>query len=274
MVGLCNALCIWDHFHLLKKVWPEKFGPHVFAKLENGLRGMLGAESPAAFEEAFQHVRRHLLSDPVNLDYIKTGFYHHPEKFATFKINEVEGSMERKGDTPAEQNHSSIVSHLGNGSCQPIENQIMKLFTRQKELLAKRNTATARYNLVCDNLAAEESDPSEEEAILVLSNYAYNQIWETEKQESMYYTRQVLEDGSTRVHRKGAPAASARVIAPGERCNDGSSGVHFQQSIGNAHWLLLRHRFCLSSTKLSILISMMQSKQCRITMMMRHHQHY
>jgi hypothetical protein len=219
MVGLCNALCIWDHFHLLKKVWPEKFGPHVFAKLENGLRGMLGAESPAAFEEAFQHVRRHLLSDPVNLDYIKTGFYHHPEKFATFKINEVEGSMERKGDTPAEQNHSSIVSHLGNGSCQPIENQIMKLFTRQKELLAKRNTATARYNLVCDNLAAEESDPSEEEAILVLSNYAYNQIWETEKQESMYYTRQVLEDGSTRVHRKGAPAASARVIAPGERCN-------------------------------------------------------
>jgi hypothetical protein len=127
-VGLHFALCIWDHFHLLKKVWPEKFGPVLYAKLEHGLRGMLSAESPEVFDDAFQKVRQFLLSDPSNLDYIKTGFYDHPQKFATFKINEVEGSMERKGDTPAEQNHSSIVSHLGKGSCQPIEKQIVKLF--------------------------------------------------------------------------------------------------------------------------------------------------
>jgi hypothetical protein len=128
LVGLCYALCISDHFHLLKKVWPEKFGPVLYAKLEHGLHGMLNAESPEAFDDAFQQVQQFLLSDPSNLDYIKTGFYDHPQKFDTFKINEVEGSMERKGDTPAEQNHSSIVSHLGKGSCQPIKNQIVKLF--------------------------------------------------------------------------------------------------------------------------------------------------
>jgi hypothetical protein len=96
LVGLCYALCIWDHFHLLKKVWPEKFGPVLYAKLEHGLHGMLNAESPEAFDDAFQQVQQFLLSDPSNLDYIKTGFYDHPQKFDTFKINEVEGSMERK----------------------------------------------------------------------------------------------------------------------------------------------------------------------------------
>jgi hypothetical protein len=177
---------------------------------------MLNAESPEAFDDAFQKVRQFLLSDPSNLDYIKTGFYDHPQKFATFKINEVEGSMERKGDTPAEQNHSSIVSHLGKGSCQPIENQIVKLFERQKELLAKRNTAAARYKLQCSNLAEEEDDPREQEAILVLSKYAYENLWVIEKQQSMYYTRKEMEDGSTRVHRMGAAVTSARIVLPGE----------------------------------------------------------
>jgi hypothetical protein len=56
LVALRYALCIWDHFHLLKKVWPEKFGPVLYAKLEHRLHGMLNAESPEAFDDAFQQV--------------------------------------------------------------------------------------------------------------------------------------------------------------------------------------------------------------------------
>ena len=117
--------------------------------------------------------------------------------FAKFKIAEVVGNMERCGSTHAEQNHASIVSQLGEGSAQDVLRQIEKLLERQKELLAKRNTATAAYALVCKVRAASlDKDPSSK-AALCLSKFANEDLWLAQKEEAdKNYTSKIRENGA------------------------------------------------------------------------------
>jgi hypothetical protein len=63
------------------------------------MNSMLNAPSQRTCDETFEAIGEIFLSDPEKL---------HPEQFAPFKINLFEGSLQRLGSVPAEQNHSLI----------------------------------------------------------------------------------------------------------------------------------------------------------------------
>jgi hypothetical protein len=115
-----------------------------YIRLRGPMNSMLNAQSQRACDEAFEVIEEMLRSDPEKLQYV-CDFSEHPERFAPFKINLIEGSLQRLGSVPPEQNHSSIVSHLGKGCAQKMEEQIRQLLTRQQEILSKKQTKRVRY---------------------------------------------------------------------------------------------------------------------------------
>jgi hypothetical protein len=102
LLGLDQTCLFLDHWHLLNEVWPKELGLHLFKKVEDGLKKMVYAETLEGYEEAWKSVEaRSVLQNPAKLTYLRTKFYEKPEMYASFKIAEVEGNMERHGSTHA-----------------------------------------------------------------------------------------------------------------------------------------------------------------------------
>ena len=63
----------------------------------------------AAFESNFKKPKSVIANNPAHLEYLCES-HDHPELFAQYKINEVEGSMIWYGSQFLDANHASIVS--------------------------------------------------------------------------------------------------------------------------------------------------------------------
>jgi hypothetical protein len=201
------------------KVWPEYFGIATYQKIRSGMLGMCSAESRTAFDSAYGTVRVIFANDPLQLQYVTETFYDHPERFARFVINLVDGSLNLCGSQPSEQNHSGVCAYLGTGCAQPLHDQIGKLFTRKREQVAQKETNRRIYQLDCMATANKKiMTVDDKEALLTLSKHAYNEIWCKMRNEAKNYSCTGEPNEVQAVQRNGQHPESARLIPPGERC--------------------------------------------------------
>ena len=130
-----------DCWHLLNEVWPKphNFGPKFF-EVKHFLKSMLLSQTKREWDDAFQGARLLLQGHPT-LQKKLLDVHGNPKYYAGYYLNDVsEGSLGKMGDAPAEQNHSSIVSHIGGGGTMQISEQIKALLERQAERSRVRST--------------------------------------------------------------------------------------------------------------------------------------
>ncbi len=71
-----NDTCrlMWDHYHILKSVWPKKLGPFHFSENRPLLSRLLNAHSEQAFDEKLTELRKNLSQNGLILSHIwRTG---------------------------------------------------------------------------------------------------------------------------------------------------------------------------------------------------------
>jgi hypothetical protein len=224
---------IWDSHHLRSQVWPsaEGLGQRLYDMVSEDLGLLLFGQTRAIYDVAYGRIAAKLASNPAKLEYIKTRYYDHPERFAQFYVKRIPGNLGKSSSQPAESNHSSVVAHLGPGSTQDIVMQITDLYSRQKRLADAHATEDAKYEKQSRLEARQANNESEEEALCALSKWGYNDYWKPLAHLAVDYTHERLENGD-RIKRNGMPLESARFIPDGERCNcdwrleTGSECVH------------------------------------------------
>ena len=65
-----------------------------------------------AWDEACNDTIGQVQTEPRLVKYIQ-GIYGNPQRFSGYILVEIEGNLQCHGSAHVEQNHSSIVSHLG-----------------------------------------------------------------------------------------------------------------------------------------------------------------
>ncbi|GAX19166.1 hypothetical protein FisN_15Lu336 [Fistulifera solaris] len=221
MIGLSTdtTSILWDHFHLLNFVWPKELGKSLFDRISDDARKMLNSKTKDGFDQACAAISEILIATPEKYHYFKEGFMNQPHKCASYVINNIPMSLGRKGDTPAEANHSSIQAHLGSGGSRELFEQVEQLLQRQHEIGQQHHVADLQYHQNCSIRSQQlsKTDPSESEALNNLSKYAYSQIWSVEKAAASNYILTLMPHNAVKVVRRGLE--DGRIIAMGERCN-------------------------------------------------------
>jgi hypothetical protein len=220
MVGLSRLTThmFYDHFHLQTFVWPTALGKELYSRISHSAIDMLNSESNKEFEVACEAIKHVLGPYPDKYEYFK-GYMDHPERFAAFMIDQVPLSLCRRGDTPAEANHSSINRHLGGGGVRPLAEQVHLLLERQHEIVTLRHTSETKYYFDCLILARQmKSDPSNAEAIQTLSSFAYEK-WCEQRMRAKDYQCVLHEDGSNTIQWMRSNSAKTRTIIMDGRCD-------------------------------------------------------
>jgi hypothetical protein len=84
------------------------------------------------------------------------------------------------GSVPAEQNHASVVAHLGDGASWEISQQITHLMNRQKELTKQRTEKENSHFCSTLNYKSKkhgQERKDDESAKKILSNFAYQKLF-------------------------------------------------------------------------------------------------
>jgi hypothetical protein len=94
----------------------------------------------------------------------------------------MEGSLGKQGDSHAEQNHSSIVAHLGNGGTLNLAGQVCHLIKRHKSNVLRRQQADYALTITSSNYKSKYSSlikaRDDKNAKKTLSSFAYKQFTE------------------------------------------------------------------------------------------------
>ena len=219
MIGLSESSTriFWDHFHLQSFVWPTALGQDLFARIAPHAVTMMNSQSATDFATACESIKRILISYPEKYTYFKEGYMDRPEKFAAYFIDEVPLSLGRRGDTPAEANHSSINKRLGGGGARQLTDQVRLLLERQHEIVTGRLSDDTKHNHTSTVLSRQmKNDPSAQQAIITLSKYAYEK-WSEERLRAREYVCNEQNDGCVKI--VWPPSGACHEILLGERCN-------------------------------------------------------
>jgi hypothetical protein len=135
------------------------------------------------------------------VEYI-TKIYEDPQRFSGYVLRTIEGSLGQVGSSHVEQNHSSIVSILGNGASWKLEDQIHKLVCRQDLLQTRKNERRVDYEVkICRDYKSQLGEPStstdDEQARASLTKWAYETLWMKSYKHSTFMEAKQCDDGST-----------------------------------------------------------------------------
>ena len=112
----------------MKEVFPTKefFGTNLMSIIDKDLRKMLLSSKEEEWNSSYQSIADKIQSDPAKmakLDKIKGN----PSYYAGYYLKRICGHLEMNGSVPAEQNHASVVAHLGKGAMWDIWEQLKHL---------------------------------------------------------------------------------------------------------------------------------------------------
>ena len=171
-----------DYFHLYKENWPKStnFGTSAFKLIKPFLSLMLLSETVGGWERAYENAKNKLgYSYPSKIEVLDK-IHDNPEYYAGYVTRNILGNLSLNGSTPAEQNHSSIVSFNGDKMLGCICDHVKALCERQQQLSNKENelevdymVKSHRYIPTLDGrLGVEESSARE-----VLSNTPFKEYF-------------------------------------------------------------------------------------------------
>ena len=122
-----------DFYHLTNEVWPksENFGQVLYPRIKNFLETMLKSTTESEYTNAFEAALAVVRYEPSKRSYLES-IYHDHEYYGGFFLLHTLGNLGLLGSVPAEQNHASIVAHLGEGASWEIAQHIQHLMNCQK----------------------------------------------------------------------------------------------------------------------------------------------
>ena len=170
-----NCRLILDHHHLLSEdigAWPKEFGLPLFAKLKPELTAMVKSPDAQVYEQSLAQVRGQLLQNVKLSSYLETNIHAKRHLFANHIIKTYPGNLSLQGNAPAESNHSSIMSRIGNLVVTPVE-LVRALIKRHTDISAERNLKLQTYHYTSMATALKTTDESRALAIKTLSKWGY-----------------------------------------------------------------------------------------------------
>lgn len=219
-MDLPNANFISDCLHLTKDIWPKLFGGNWCENLSSGLSSMMYANSEEAFEQALSNLQVSYAGNANVLNNVNK-IAGEREHYAKYILDTYPGTCGKISNNPAEQNHSSIVAHLGGAMYEEPSVEIMRLIARQRDSEKKRNQEKSAYffSLPVEIDRSEElrSDPFRREAKEKLDKRS-SELWNSEYTLSFNYTCSVDHLTGQRTFTNMMYPNSPRVLEKGERC--------------------------------------------------------
>ena len=170
-----------DYWHVLTQVWPSNtsFGKATMAKIGGYLKGMLLSHTQAQWDLLYHKALREIEEDPNKVSKL-IAIGNNPKYYAGYYLTQLEGNLGMLGSSPAEQNHASIVAHLGKGASWSIAEHITQLFKRQEFINAKEEqqmndyyVSTYRYKSMYSNQYGQD----DVNARKLLTEYAHDNFF-------------------------------------------------------------------------------------------------
>jgi hypothetical protein len=214
-----------DKWHLLNKVWPEKFGPIHYPIIKNALITMMDCNSIESWDIAAENARKLISSYPHLVMYIDE-IHQNPSYYAGYFLKFlVGGALGKNGSSGAEQNHSSVVAYNGKGANWCIADQLHHLILRcqnrsksKDEFEQNLQFAVTRFVSSFMNREAEW----DRNARLSLSNHAYNTLWLPALRKASYLQQEVSDNGDVTIWPIDVSFDQANiskvVLSPNKRC--------------------------------------------------------
>lgn len=221
-LGIQNTCTLrGDYHHLLNEVWVETFGKFLCSKMREYLKLMLMG-TKHEWEFAYEECKLLLSEDAQKMSSLQE-IYSNPKYFAGWYLRQMEENLNVNGSVPAEQNHSSISSHLGKGASWCIAEHIKNLIVRQRNLTTQRRTREAERVQTTNCYKSDRGDQKgidDDSAIRCFSKWAYEKLYLVETRKIFHLAHEVREDGSTLVwpRRKGKESDDCVVVEAGQRC--------------------------------------------------------
>ena len=126
--------------------------------------------------------------------------------FTAYVIEQTEGSCGLKGYVRAEQNHSSLMSFLGEEYTGELEDILTKLLLRQKKKSSETHQLLTRQlykmQVIHRNLVTENQDPILIQALNILSEWGFNKLRKYSYAPLNEYMCMLNPSGCTLVYKK------------------------------------------------------------------------
>ena len=223
-LGIQNTCTLrGDQYHLLNEVWPAAFGSYC-SKMRCHLEAMFSSKSREEYEVGYVGAREVIVEDPAMCSKLDV-FYHQPERYAGYFLRGLDENLGLKGDVAAEQNHSSVCAHLGEGATWQIAEQVSKLLRRQQEQGKQRNEKQALQNARTHRYISRFKNQTGVDDVLAkkcLSMNAYTRFISATLKPSTSLQHRIADDGSVFVWPAGRLESDNHEkvkIIPNERCS-------------------------------------------------------
>jgi hypothetical protein len=136
--------------------------------------------------------------------------------------HDTPGTLGKISNNPAEQNHSSIVAHLGGALYEEPGSEIKKLLVRQRNLETQRQQQKSKYKYMMpaeiQNDPIINSDPELKKVKHTLDRKSFH-MWRDEYFLSDKYCVEIDRDHNCRIFTHKEHPNSPRIVSASERCN-------------------------------------------------------
>jgi hypothetical protein len=196
-LGIVNSCkLVLDHHHLLSEdigAWPKEFGLSLWSQLKDDLTKMVKSTEVAHYNQSYSRVRDSLRNSSRLLSYLDEQIHKKRHMFAAHIVQTYHGNMQRKGNSPAETNHSSVIRRLGDLVLSPVE-FIKALLSRHYDITCERNHKLQKYHLESSADSHKARNQHDGVAVKSLSSWAYK-LYRQSLSEAKKVSHSVRSDG-------------------------------------------------------------------------------
>lgn len=219
--GFRNMHFISDHWHLFESVLPKRFPKQIYPLIAEDLRKMAKSLTEGEFESIYSSVMdvlTNLKPRNMNAEEELRVFASERSSYAVYELRKVKGNRNLISSTPAEQNHSSILSHLNDGNkssnqyYEAPETLIKDLFARQDAHIKKWNESLAYDNMFLEHEKRVVTDTTLKTAAATLCKLSYEKFKDRYSQKSKYYTKNI-SSSSVAVYCHSDPNRAPRILS-------------------------------------------------------------
>jgi len=220
-LGFRNGKFFWDSYHLLHDIWPKQFGAAWTESLSSQVHEMLYAESEFEFNRVFESVLQDYRGKESILDHLRE-IAANREHFAYYIVKNLEGTCGKVSNNPAEQNHASVVSFVGDTLYKDPAYEIKTLLAQQRMLEKKRLTNKSSYQLRVSievaSLTKDGVDDNVVEALKTLEKKSF-ELWKQEHDVLSKYDVELDDNLGSRIFSHKDYPDTPRFVPYGERCS-------------------------------------------------------
>ena len=207
-----------DYHHLINEVFPEQFGIHKFTLISGHLSTML-LGSRNEWDNSYTSAKQHLQGDAEKVSLLNS-IHENPHYYAGWYLRKIPGNLMVNGSVAAEQNHASVVAHLGKGANWGVAEHISHMLKRQIHLTTlRRQKENSRF--VLTHRYKSKLGMEDQTAKKSLSAFAYDNLFTTDLRRSKRLQHLSLEDGTVNIWPCGQMMDCEKLVSiqPGARCN-------------------------------------------------------